>query len=420
MPEDAPGNPGARARLRLAAGGARYGGCRPSCTAGREKIPPAGSVTCSTSSMTRTSWPRRGCACGQRGGEDARHRRATVAHDREPGRGRERSWPSIRDSLKSGEFRPCQVRQVMIPKKNGKLRKLGIPTLADRVVQASLKLVLEPIFEADFQPCSYGFRPSRRAQDAICRDPPVSGTRSYHWVLEADIRACFDEIDHTALMDRLRARSRTSGCCALVKSFLKAGVMTPTGNREETPDRHPARRDTLPAAGQHRAVGAGRALRPAMAATDAREQRNKRSRNGLGNWRLIRYADDFVVMVSGERHTPRHCAPRQPPSWPRWGCGWPKRKPAWSTSTRASTSSASPSAACGKEERTKHTSTPSRPGRPSRPSRTRWRRKRTGQPSTSARRADHQHQPALPVAATTARVSKPCSTSRLPRVADQR
>ena len=73
----------------------------------------------------------------------------------------------IRDLLKSGEFRPVEVRRVLIPKKSGKLRKLGIPTIADRVVQASLKLVLEPIFEADFQPCSYGFRPNRRAHDAV-------------------------------------------------------------------------------------------------------------------------------------------------------------------------------------------------------------------------------------------------------------
>ena len=73
----------------------------------------------------------------------------------------------IRAALKSGEFRPDPVRQVMIPKKSGKLRSLGIATVADRVVQAALKLVLEPIFEADFQPCSYGFRPNRRAHDAI-------------------------------------------------------------------------------------------------------------------------------------------------------------------------------------------------------------------------------------------------------------
>ena len=72
---------------------------------------------------------------------------------------RARFLDRIRDLLKSGEFRPVPVRQVMIPKKSGKLRKLGIATVADRVVQAALKLVLEPLFEADFQPCSYGFVP---------------------------------------------------------------------------------------------------------------------------------------------------------------------------------------------------------------------------------------------------------------------
>ncbi len=97
----------------------------------------------------------------------------------------------IRDSLKSGGFRPVEVRQVMIPKgKSGKLRKLGIPTVTDRVVQASLKAVLEPIFEADFKPCSYGFRPKRRAQDAIAEIQSY-GTKGYHWVLEADIKALF-------------------------------------------------------------------------------------------------------------------------------------------------------------------------------------------------------------------------------------
>ena len=102
----------------------------------------------------------------------------------------------IRDSLKSGGFGPVEVRQVMIPKGNtGKFRKLGIPTIADRVVQASLKLVLEPIFEADFKPCSYGFRPNRRATTRSPRSttwhqsPSITGG-----VFEADIKACFDEI----------------------------------------------------------------------------------------------------------------------------------------------------------------------------------------------------------------------------------
>ena len=120
--------------------------------------------------------------------------------DRDPDRGR--GVPGqIRDSLKSGEFRPVEVRQVMIPKReSGKLRKLGIPTVADRVVQAALKLVLEPIFEADFKPCSYGFRPNRRAHDAIAEIHHLASEPSnYEWVLEADIEACFDEIEHTAL-----------------------------------------------------------------------------------------------------------------------------------------------------------------------------------------------------------------------------
>src|SRR5690242_5367369 len=142
----------------------------------------------------------------------------------------------IRGLLKSGEFRPVEVRQVMIPKGNtGKFRKLGIPTIADRVVQASLKLVLEPIFEADFKPCSYGFRPNRRAQDAIAEIHHfASESINYRWVFETDIKACFDEISHSALMGRLRVRIKDKRICALVKAFLKSGVLTDLGDREET------------------------------------------------------------------------------------------------------------------------------------------------------------------------------------------
>ena len=229
MPEDAPGNPGAarsRDACRQVAVYRRYGGCRPSCTAGRGKIPPAGSVTCSTSSMTRISWRRVGARGGNTGRRTPGIDAATVA-DIETRIGVGAFLEEIRDLLKSGEFRPVQVRQVMIPKRSGKLRKLGIPTVADRVVQAALKLVLEPIFEADFQPCSYGFRPGRRAHDAIAEIHHLaSAPRNYHWVLEADIRACFDEIYHAALMSRLRARIKDKRVLALVKAFLKAGVMT--------------------------------------------------------------------------------------------------------------------------------------------------------------------------------------------------
>jgi RNA-directed DNA polymerase len=207
----------------------------------------------------------------------------------------------IRDSLKSGEFRPVEVRQVMIPKSSGKLRSLGIPTVADRVVQASLKAVLEPIFEADFKPCSYGFRPNRRAQDAIA-EIHFLATHGYEWVLEADIQACFDEIGHTPLLERVRRRIADKRIVALVRAFLKSGVMTQTGDREETLTGTPQ----------------GGILSPllaniALSALDehfdqqwrqemgTHYQRAKRKRNGLGNWRVVRYADDFVVMVSGGR-----------------------------------------------------------------------------------------------------------------------
>ena len=199
----------------------------------------------------------------------------------------------IRDSLKSGEFGPVEVRRVMIPKANGKLRRLGIPTIADRVVQASLKLVLEPIFEADFKPCSYGFRPNRRAQDAIAEIHYfASGARNYQWVLECDIKACFDEISHTALMDRLRARIKDKRVCTLVKAFLKSGVLTELGDREET-------LTGTPQGGILSPLLANIALsalddhfdRQWQQAMGTAYQRAKRRRNGQGNWRLIRYAD---------------------------------------------------------------------------------------------------------------------------------
>ena len=124
-------------------------------------------------------------------------------------------------SLKSGEFEPVEVRRVTIPKASGKLRKLGIPTVADRVVQASLKAVLEPIFEADFQPCSYGFRPNRRAQDAIaeihfCQPLPRVGAGGRHPGVFRRDRS------HAAAGTGAEADQGQAGP-GLVKAFLKPG-----------------------------------------------------------------------------------------------------------------------------------------------------------------------------------------------------
>jgi RNA-directed DNA polymerase len=215
--------------------------------------------------------------------------------------GQEEFLSDLRADLKAGRFTPLPVRERMIPKAGGKLRRLGIPTITDRVVQAALKLVLEPIFEADFHPCSYGFRPNRRAQDAIAEIHHY-GSLGYDWVLEGDIKACFDMIDHTALMDRVRRRVGDKRVLRLVKAFLKAGIMDSLGEHQETITGTPQ----------------GGILSPLLAnialstlddhvmsewntVMSTSMRRKRRGWKGLGNWRLIRYADDFVVLVHGTR-----------------------------------------------------------------------------------------------------------------------
>ena len=139
----------------------------------------------------------------------------------------------LRHDLKSGRFTPLPVRQRMIPKANGKLRSLGIPTASDRVVQASVELVLEPIFEAGFRPRSYWFRPCRRAHEAIAKIHMLA-SNEYPVVLEGAIEACFDEIDHTALMSRVRDRVGDKRIVDLVKAFLNAGVLAEDGVTRDT------------------------------------------------------------------------------------------------------------------------------------------------------------------------------------------
>src|SRR5215467_4160973 len=209
----------------------------------------------------------------------------------------------LRLDLKASVFVPQRVREKAIPKVSGKIRRLGIPTTADRVVQAALKLVLEPIFEADFEPCSYGFRPRRRAQDAIA-EIHYFGTRGYRWVLDADIEAAFDNVSHSALLGRVRARVKDKRVLALVKAFLKSRVLTELGEHRDTLTGTPQGGILSPLI-FNIALGAldehlmGPWKPGGAMSTEAR--RAARRRKQLPTWKAVRYADDFAVLVHGSR-----------------------------------------------------------------------------------------------------------------------
>ena len=207
----------------------------------------------------------------------------------------------LRSQLKDRSFHPVPVRERMIPKAGGRLRRLGIPTVADRVVQASLKLVLEPIFEADFLPCSYGFRPNRRAHDAVA-ETRMLASHSYEWMVEGDIEACFDTISHPALTDRVRRRVADKRVLTLVKAFLHAGVLTETGALRNTHTGTPQGGILSPLLANIAlsVLDEHLASRPAGPDTSP-DRRRGRLRRGQPNYRLVRYADDFLVLVSGTR-----------------------------------------------------------------------------------------------------------------------
>jgi RNA-directed DNA polymerase len=207
-------------------------------------------------------------------------------------RGEEGFLAELRASLKDRSFRPLPVRERLIPKPgSSKRRRLGIATVRDRVVQAALKLVLEPIWETDFQPCSYGFRPGRRAQDAVAEIHHLA-SHGYEWVLEGDITACFDEISHSALLERVRRRIVDRRVLALVKAFLKAGILTEDGATRDTVTGTPQGGILSPLLSNlaltvldDHIVEHGQAGAPSWA-------RERRRHQGLPNYRIVRYADD--------------------------------------------------------------------------------------------------------------------------------
>ena len=133
-------------------------------------------------------------------------------------------WPDIRQALMQGRYRPRPVRKVMIPKPDGSQRELGIPTVTDRLIQQALLQVLQPIIDPTFSDHSHGFRPSRRARDAVkaARAFVQSGKRV---VVDVDLAKFFDRVNHDILIDRLRKRIEASGVIRLIRAYLNAGIM---------------------------------------------------------------------------------------------------------------------------------------------------------------------------------------------------
>ena len=190
-------------------------------------------------------------------------------------------WPALREQLLTGRYQPSVVQRVEIPKPGGGVRMLGIPTVLDRFIQQAVLQVLQPQIDPTFSESSYGFRPGRRAQDAVCQAQRYvqSGRR---WVVDVDLEQFFDRVNHDVLMGRLAKRIEDRRVLAIIRRYLEAGVMAQGGVVVE----------------RYEGTPQGGPLSPLLANVLLDEVDKELERH---EHRFIRYADDCNVYVRSRR-----------------------------------------------------------------------------------------------------------------------